>query len=132
MSEDEQWYLFENSLGGLDTFRATGTNNLNAEHEHKIAGFGDVREEYQVDTERKYVKNTGYLDGYSRRWLLDFFPSRAKYIYESTAIRKIVVTESNATYVSNELPSSYTFTWQLAEVSTYLNLVKTRMISLTT
>lgn len=124
MSEDEQWYLFENSLGGLDTFRATGTNNLNAEHEHKIAGFGDVREEYQVDTERKYVKNTGYLDGYSRRWLLDFFPSRAKYIYESTAIRKIVVTESNATYVSNELPSSYTFTWQLAEVSTYLNLVK--------
>ena len=74
MSEDEQWYLFENSLGGLDTFRATGTNNLNAEHEHKIAEFGDVREEYQVDTERKYVKNTGYLDEYFRHWLLDFFP----------------------------------------------------------
>jgi hypothetical protein len=124
ISDDEQWYLFENSLGGLDTFRATGTNSLNAEHEHNIAEFGDVREEYQVDTERKYVKNTGYLDEYSRRWLLDFFPSRAKYIYESTAIRKIVVTESNATYISNELPSSYTFTWQLAEVSTYLNLVK--------
>ncbi len=69
MSEDEQWYLFENSLGGLDTFRATGTNNLNAEHEHKIAEFGDVREEYQVDTERKYVKNTGYLD--------EYFPSLA-------------------------------------------------------
>ena len=28
MSEDEQWYLFENSLGGLDTFRAAGTSNL--------------------------------------------------------------------------------------------------------
>lgn len=124
ISEDEGWYLFENSLGGLDTFRAAGTNNLNAEHEHNIATFNDIREEYQVDTERKYVKNTGYLDEYSRRWLLDFFPSRAKYVYEATAIRKIVVTESNATYVSNELPSSYTFTWQLAEVSTYLNLVK--------
>lgn len=124
ISDDEQWYLFENSLGGLDTFRATGTNSLNAEHEHNIAEFGDVREEYQVDTQRKYMKNTGYLDEYSRRWLLDFFPSRAKYVYEATAIRKIVVTESNATYVSNELPSSYTFTWQLAEISTYLNLVK--------
>ncbi len=124
ISDDEQWYLFENSLGGLDTFRATGTNSLNAEHEHNIAEFGDVREEYQVDTQRKYTKNTGYLDEYSRRWLLDFFPSRAKYVYEATAIRKIVVTESNATYVSNELPSSYTFTWQLAEISTYLNLVK--------
>ena len=56
ISDDEQWYLFENSLGGLDTFRATGTNSLNAEHEHNIAEFGDVREEYQVDTQRKYTK----------------------------------------------------------------------------
>lgn len=124
LSEDEQWYLFENSLGGLDTFRAYGSNNLNAEHEHSIAEFGDIREEYQVDTQRKYVKNTGYLDEYSRRWLLDFFPSKAKFVYEATAIRKIVVTESNVTYISNELPSSYTFTWQLAEVSTFLNLLK--------
>lgn len=124
LSEDEQWYLFENSLGGLDTFRAAGTNNLNAEHEHNIAEFGDVREEYQVDTQRKYTKNTGYLDEYSRRWLLDFFPSKAKFVYEATAIRKIVVTESNVTYISNELPSSYTFTWQLSEVSSFLNLTK--------
>lgn len=124
LSEDEQWYLFENSLGGLDTFRAYGSNNLNAEHEHSIAEFGKIREEYQVDTQRKYVKNTGYLDEYSRRWLLDFFPSKAKFVYEATAIRKIVVTESDVTYVSNELPSSYTFTWQLAEVSPFLNLVK--------
>lgn len=124
LSEDEQWYLFENSLGGLDTFRAAGTNNLNAEHEHNIAVFGDVREEYQVDTQRKYTKNTGYLDEYSRRWLLDFFPSKAKFVYEATAIRKIVVTESNVTYISNELPSSYTFTWQLSEVSSFLNLTK--------
>lgn len=124
LSEDEQWYLFENSLGGLDTFRAYGANNLNAEHEHNISEIGDVREEYQVDTERKYTKNTGHLDDYSRRWLLDFFPSRAKYVYDASSIRKIVVTESNATYVSSELPSSYTFTWQLAEVSALLNLVK--------
>lgn len=124
LSEDEQWYLFENSLGGLDTFRAYGANNLNAEHEHNISEIGDVREEYQVDTERKYTKNTGHLDDYSRKWLLDFFPSRAKYVYDASSIRKIVVTESNATYVSSELPSSYTFTWQLAEVSALLNLTK--------
>lgn len=126
ISEEEQWFLFENSLGGLDTFRAAGTNNLAAEHEHNIAEFSGIREEYEVDTQRKYVKNTGYLDAYSRKWLLDFFPSKAKFIYEATAIRRIVVTESNATYVSNELPSSYTFTWQLAEVSAYLNLIKNK------
>lgn len=124
LSEDEQWFLFENSLGGLDTFRASGTNNLAAEHEHNIAEFSGIREEYEVDTNRKYVKNTGFLDEYSRRWLLDFFPSHGKYIYEATAIRKIVVTDSTATYISNELPSSYTFTWQFAEISAFLNLVK--------
>lgn len=124
LSEDEQWYLFENSLGGLDTFRAGGVNNLKAEHEYNIVQYGEIKEEFQVDTERKYTKNTGYLDDYCRHWLLDFFPSRSKYVYDSTAIRKIVVTESNVTYASNELPSSYTFTWQLAEVSSFLNLIK--------
>lgn len=124
LSEEEQWYLFENSLGGLDTFRAYGSNKLNAEHEHNIAEFSEILEEYQIGTKRKYTKNTGFLDKYSRRWLLDFFPSLSKYVYETSSIRKIVVTESNATYDSGDLPSSYTFTWQLAEVSALLNLVK--------
>jgi len=122
VSDNEQWFLFENSLGGIDSFRAAGTNTLNAEHEHQIAELEDERKEFRVDTERKYVKNTGYLDNYQRRWLLDFFPSRAKYIYESSAIRKIVVTEDNATYKSSDLPSSYSFTFQYAEVAPYLNL----------
>ena len=64
------------------------------------------------------------LDDYSRRWLLDFFPSRAKYIYEASMIRRIIVTESDATYTSNDLPSSYTFTYRLSEISRYLNLIR--------
>ena len=72
----------------------------------------------------KFVKNTGFLDDYSRRWLLDFFPSRAKYIYEASMIRRIIVTESDATYTSNDLPSSYTFTYRLSEISRYLNLIR--------
>lgn len=126
-SDDEQWFLFENSLGGLDTFRAYGSNNLNAEHSHNVAELNDMKEEYRVDTQRKYTKNTGNIDDYSRRWLLDFFPSKAKYVYEDNTIRKIVVTESNATYVSNDLPSAYTFTYQHAEISWLLNLVKNEM-----
>lgn len=120
--EDEQWFLFENSLGGIDSFRAFGVKSLNAEHEHQIAEMGDVRQEFRIDTERKYTKNTGHLDDYQRRWLLDFFPSRAKYIYEAAAIRKIIVSEDNTSYKSSDLPSSYTFTFQFAELSAYLNL----------
>lgn len=123
-SEDEQWFLFENSLGGLDTFRAYGVNKLQAEHEFQIAELGDSLSEYEVETNRRFIKNTGYIDDYSRHWLLDFFPSRVKYIYEASTIRKIIVTESDASYTSNDLPSSYTFTYQIAEISKYLNLIR--------
>lgn len=123
-SEDEQWFLFENSLGGMDTFRAHGVNHLQAEHGHLIAELDENLSEYNVETDRKFVKNTGFLDDYSRRWLLDFFPSRAKYIYEASMIRRIIVTESDATYTSNDLPSSYTFTYRLSEISRYLNLIR--------
>lgn len=123
-SEDEQWFLFENSLGGLDTFRAHGVNRLQAEHGHLIAELDENLSEYDVETDRKFVKNTGFLDDYSRRWLLDFFPSRAKYIYEASMIRRIIVTESDTTYTSNDLPSSYTFTYRLSEISRYLNLIR--------
>ena len=123
-SEDEQWFLFENSLGGMDTYRAHGVNRLQAEHGHLIAELDENLSEYDVETDRKFVKNTGFLDDYSRRWLLDFFPSRAKYIYEASMIRRIIVTESDATYTSNDLPSSYTFTYRLSEISRYLNLIR--------
>jgi hypothetical protein len=124
LSEDEQWFLFENSLGGIDTFRAWGANTLNGEHEYGVAVMGEERTIYNVDTERKYTKNTGHLNDYERRWLLDFFPSRGKYIHEASAIRRIIVTESNVSTVSNELPGAYTFTYQFDSLSAYLNLVK--------
>lgn len=123
-SADEQWFLFTNSLGGIDTIRAYGVNKLAAEHTHNLDEQEEELEEYDVETQRLYVKNTGHLDDYERHWLLDFFPSHQKYIYEAGALRRIVVTESEATYTSSDLPSSYTFTYRRAEKAALLNLVK--------
>lgn len=124
LSDDEQWYLFENSLGGLDTFRAYGVNNFDGTHTHQIAEFGDTYKEYDVEAERVYNKNTGYLNEYARVWMLDFFPSRDKYIYEDNAIRKIVVTDSDVKYVSSDLPSAYSFSYKFADKTRYLNLIR--------
>ncbi|MDR1221751.1 MAG: hypothetical protein LBL07_02575, partial [Tannerella sp.] len=121
-SHQEQWILFENSLGGLDTFRAYGATDFTGEHTHNIAQIEDEAYEYRIDTERKYAKNTGHLNSYERRWLLDFFPSAAKYIFENSALRRIVVTESNVTYTDKELPSNYTFTYKHADARPFLNL----------
>ena len=59
----------------MDTFRAHGVNRLQAEHGHLIAELDENLSEYDVETDRKFVKNTGFLDDYSRRWLLDFSPA---------------------------------------------------------
>ena len=73
-SEEEVWVLFENSLGGIDTFRAYGSATNTAKHTHNVAEIEGITEEYRVDTEREFKKNTGHLDKRERQWLLDFFP----------------------------------------------------------
>lgn len=125
LSEQEQWILFENSLGGMDTFRAYGQLDFLAEHTHNIAEIDDISEEYRVDTERKFQKNSGHLDNRERQWLVDFLPSKQKYIYNQTYLRRIVVIEDNTSYTDKELPSSYTFTYKYADARPLLNLQRT-------
>ena len=125
-SEQEQWILFENSLGGIDTFRAYGDSENTARHTHNIAEVGNSAEEYRVDTTREYRKNTGFLNDAERRWLLDFFPSLGKYIYEGSAVRRIVVTGSDVTWKTRDLPSSYTFTYRYADTRPWLNIPRTQ------
>lgn len=124
-TEQEQWILFENSLGGLDTFRAYGTTTFSGEHTHNLAEIDEVSQEYRVDTERKFQKNTGHLNQDERKWLLDFFPSQAKYLYTGNYLRQIVVTESNVSYTDRTLPSNYTFTFKYADARPLLNLPRT-------
>ncbi len=124
-SELEQWFLFENSLGGIDTIRAYGETDFEGEHEHKISSIDGASSEYRIDTKRSYNKNTGYLDEYERRWLLDFFPSRQKFVHFSGAIRPVVVSESDVKYSASDLPSSYNFKYRFADESAaLLNLTR--------
>lgn len=124
-SEQEQWVLFENSLGGIDTFRAYGVTTLNGEHTHNIAETDECFQEYRVDTERKFQKNTGYLNDNERKWLLDFFPSQKKYLYAGNYLRQIVVMESNVSFTDRDIPSNYTFTFKYTDARPLLNLPRT-------
>lgn len=123
-SEEEEWFLFENSLGGVDCFRAYGNSENTAEHTHNVAEIEEDSEEYRVDTTRKFKKNTGFLDKKERLWLLDFFPSLGKYVYHGNSLRKITVTESDVNYEAKELPSDYTFTYKYSDARPYLNLTR--------
>ena len=123
-SEEEQWVLFENSLGGIDTFRAYGSAENTAKHTHNVAEIENDSEEYRVDTVREYKKNTGFLSKEERKWLLDFFPSLGKFLYTGNYVRRIVVTESDVSWQTKDLPSSYTFTYRYADARPYLNITR--------
>ena len=123
-SEEEQWVLFENSLGGIDTFRAYGDAENTAKHTHNVAEIENDSEEYRVDTVREYKKNTGFLSKEERKWLLDFFTSLGKFLYTGNYVRRIVVTESDVSWQTKDLPSSYTFTYKYADARPYLNITR--------
>lgn len=121
----EDWVLFENSLGGIDTFRAYGTESINNQHTHNIAELDEEYVEYRVDTERLHTKNTGYLTPEESRWLVDFFPAGKKYIYLGDYLRSIVVTESEVQRDNKLVPTSYSFTYKYADARPLLNLPRT-------
>lgn len=126
-SEEEEWFLFENSLGGVDCFRAYGNSENTAEHTHNVAEIEEDSEEYRVDTTRKFKKNTGFLDKKERLWMLDFFPSLGKYVYHGNSLRKITVTDSDVNYEAKELPSNYTFTYKYSDARPYLNISRSEV-----
>lgn len=121
-SEDENWYLFENSLGGLDSLRAYGSLDDAPEYEHNVSQLDGVLTEYRVDTNRKYTRNTGYLTPHESAWLQDMFSSRQKYAYTASGYYKIVFTASDGGRSSTDLPSSYSFTYQFAEDLPFLDI----------
>lgn len=118
----EDWILFENSLGGLDCFRAYGVQSMSAKHVHNVAELAEETEEYRVDTERLYTKETGYLTKEEGRWLLDFFPSLVKYVFDGNSVRRITVTESEADRDNDFEPCGYKFTYKYSSATPLLNL----------
>ena len=121
-STDEDWILFENSLGGIDCFRAYGSVELAYRHEHQTAVSGDEMQEYRVDTEPLMKKNTGVLSKREAMWLLDFFPSLGKYIYTGGSLRRIVVTDSSVSGKLRLEPVSFSFSFRYVDLRPYLNL----------
>lgn len=125
-SEDEQWYLFENSLGGIDTIRAYGQTDFSGEHSHQIATNDNFSTEFRIDSKRLYIQNTGHLTVYERRWLLDFFPAFKKYVFVDSAFRQITVVSNDVKYNSADLPSNFSFKYRFADdrSSYLLNLIR--------
>lgn len=122
LRENEQWVLFENSLGGIDCFRAYGQGSVETEHQHQTAEIDNDTTEYRIDTIRRQKRSTGWLDKAQRRWLLDFFPASRRWLCQDGVFRPIILTDDSVTYALDNMPAEFEFTFRYTTGKPYLNL----------
>lgn len=123
-SKHEEWFLFQNSVGGIDTARFTGETDMTNVIESDIAQIDDISIEAEISSERQFAKNTGLLDDYERKWILDFFVSKRKWKLVSGEMRQIVISETDVVASFEEHVNDYTFTYRYADEKPLLNLAR--------
>lgn len=122
--DTEDFFVFENSLGGFDTIRFTGDRKEVAEAESSNAVFDGDTNEYGVDYSKAWLKQTGYIpDERTRLWVLDFFSSSRRYHLADTSLERIFVTKPKLESTAGEV-AGYEFTFAYSHQSKYLNIAR--------
>ena len=119
---NDDLFLFENTLGGIDTICFSGVKKEETEVETLSSMQGDdLSIDYDIDFSRAYTKNIGYFPiKILRGWVSEFFRSTQRYHVTEKGIEPIVVSNSN---IASEkyVPSSYSFTFAYSKKENYLN-----------
>ena len=112
------YFTFENSLGGFDTIRFSGDRKEINKLESVNAEFNEETIEYDIDRTRSWKKYTGYItDEQTRMWVLDFFNSNNRYHLCDGVFRRIYVSEPKVEDVAGEA-AGYAYSRQ----SKYINI----------
>ena len=121
--ENSNIYLFENTLGGIDTVIFSGEFVEKIRTEGKIATILDESRDCDIDFEISCEQNTGFIPSRDyARWLLGFFVSKQKY-HVSDAIRRIYTRESENEYTVNSL-NDYSFEFFYSRQTRYNYVIR--------
>lgn len=116
--DNSQIYVFENTLGGLDSVCFTGLFSEKLETNGNITTINDESSDSDIDFSVIYEQNTGYIPTFEYiRWLRGFFLSCQRY-HVTDSFRKIYIEESENTFKLTEL-NSYTFEFRYSLQSKY-------------
>jgi len=93
--EHNDLFVFENSLGAIDTIRFTGQKTLlNSQQFDSGLFFDEYEQEYEVNPDKAYEKNTGYFRSRKQLfWSQDFFSSLQKYHLDGVELKRILTRE---------------------------------------
>lgn len=120
--EDERWFLWQNSLGGMDTARFFGEEVMLINSEDKTLSRQDETHTYDVEMPARWKQNTGSISVRERLWLLDFFRSPHRYRYRNGALQAIIITESGSESSTSDNIYDYSFTYELPGSEDFLSV----------
>ena len=114
-TSQENYFVFENSVGGMDAVSFTGNTNLEAETEHELAAMDDMSIQASQKMQQWLQQSTGYKSAYEAKWLQDFFTSPQRYVCKDGQIKEIVIQDSALSDSSSEAVKEYSFKYRYAD-----------------
>ena len=112
----ENYYVYCNSRGGLDTFVFQGENVLEPEVTYNIGKFnGMFRQLDDTDDVQEWRQNTGYFPIRYDSWLWDFISNKEgywKFDEKTNVYSDIVLTSSQQTVSNHGQLASFPFTYK--------------------
>lgn len=118
----DEWFLFENSLGGIDTAVMGGDTDFAMQLESEMILTDDSASDDITTQDKTYNKNTGNLTHYERKWILDFFVSKRRYKVVNGQLRAISIMSSDVQATLSENLHAFNFTYIFANATSFLNL----------
>ena len=118
----DKFFLFENSLGGLDCAVFTGENSCTPSANFNIAQYDENLQNIEANIDRLYTQNSGYKTAREFLWLKDFWSNGKCYIADEDGISNIVLKEIDVAASSEEHLKSFSFTYKLSADKGLLNI----------
>jgi hypothetical protein len=115
-------FVFENSVGGIDTIRFTGDSINRQEYTFEKALFDEDVLDYNSDQLTSFKKNTGYFRTKNEKlWSLDFFVSLLKFKNQDGDLLRVYADDPDLESMQGDL-TDYTFTYTFSNKSEAMNL----------
>lgn len=124
--DQDDIFVFENSLGGIDTVRFTGEKEEDNKFDISSALFDEDTIDFEVDYNQVFRKKTGFFASDRERvWANEFFNSTKRYLVTGDGLKQVTLSDPKASMNKGDNASiNYEFRFALSKQTKYLNLAR--------
>ena len=111
-------FVFQNSFGCWEYIYCTGTHSRSSKYTRSAAIIGGLKRNYNIEEERDFKAQTGWLNEAMADWAGELFLSQSIYLYVGGKMGKeVLINGDEKVEINNEddnMPS-FEFTWNYAQ-----------------